>query len=424
MRRPPLFGRSCWAARARAKPLWLRYAKFFAKFWLGEDADAAGAPSHAAARLIGGRTLHSLDKLPRHSLADKTASLSVDAVRRLKEDRSPVQVVFRDEISMVGSDQYYQMPHRAVTAKGSHSTRDGRVLAGVGEVDQGGSCSFHQWTGFLCSSRCLGTPPLRMIWRSFPRMHIVPVLMQSVLSSLPGMHAVPVQMRSVGGRATTNDIRVQRYRYECYWGQQRWRDADVVTFLEANARSDRALARILAEMRECKLSTASYRFLQSRVVGASEAHGSSKVLPAGVVDPRLMQAPFDDPLHPPVHVVFRHSSRALLSYQNALRQVERLGHPLYVMFARGPSNLSGPLFGGLHNDVCPRRKHVFFSGRSLLREDRAPPQEGWSSNGPEPVSPSGGSSLLMPWTLDSCQQIQKLHGRMGAIRCQCLNLGC
>ena len=87
-------------------------------------------------------------------------------------------------------------------------------------------------------------------------------------------------------------------------------------------------------MRECKLSIASYKLLQGRVVGATTVHGSSKVLPAGMVDPRLMQAPFDDPQNPPVHVVFRHSSRALLSYQNASRQAERLGRPLYVVFAQ------------------------------------------------------------------------------------------
>ena len=105
-------------------------------------------------------------------------------------------------------------------------------------------------------------------------------------------------------------------------------------FLEVNTRSDRDLANILAEMRECKLSMASYKLLQSRIVGATTAHGSSKVLPAGMVDPRLMQAPFDDPQNPPVHVVFRHSARALLSYQNASRQAERLGRPLYVVFAQ------------------------------------------------------------------------------------------
>jgi hypothetical protein len=183
--------------------------KVFARFWLGEAADAAGAPSHAAARLIGGRTLHSLYKLPRHSLADKTASLSMDTLRRLKEDWSSVQIVFRDEISMVGSDQYYQMHHRAVTAKGPYTTTDGRVIACVGEVDQG---DFIQ------------LPPVDRL----PLFEPLPWEVRPAVDSEKLAQHAHLKEESLK-QSDKTDLRQQRYRYECYWGQQRWRDANVVT---------------------------------------------------------------------------------------------------------------------------------------------------------------------------------------------------
>ena len=53
-----------------------------------------------------------------------------------------------------------------------------------------------------------------------------------------------------------------------------------------------------------------------------------------MLDPRLTREPFNDPNEPPVHIVFRHSARAALSYQNALFQAERQGRRLYMVFAQ------------------------------------------------------------------------------------------
>ena len=133
----------------------------------------------------------------------------MDTMRRLKEDWSSVQIVFRDEISMVGSDQYYQMHHRAVTAKGPYTTTDGRVLACVGEVDQG---NFMQ------------LPPVDRL----PLFEPLPWEVRPAVGSdnlAQHAHAKEESLK----QSDKIDLRQQRYRYECYWGQQRWRDANVVT---------------------------------------------------------------------------------------------------------------------------------------------------------------------------------------------------
>ena len=130
---------------------------------------------------------------------------------------------------MVGSDQYYQMHHRAVTAKGSYSTRDGRVLACVGEVDQG---DFMQ------------LPPVDRLPLFEPLPWDAPSMDDLEKSSSNAHRACadaerPKQPPRNARRARADaehpkqsdkdDVREQRYRYECYWGQQRWRDADIVT---------------------------------------------------------------------------------------------------------------------------------------------------------------------------------------------------
>ena len=115
---------------------------------------------------------------------------------------------------MVGSDQYYQMHHRAVTAKGSYSTKDGRLLACVGEVDQG---DFMQ------------LPPVDRL----PLFEPLPwdVLSTDELERLAeqSQHAATKKKEESSKKKSKNDLREQQYRYECYWGQQRWNDAEVVT---------------------------------------------------------------------------------------------------------------------------------------------------------------------------------------------------
>ena len=88
-------------------------------------------------------------------------------------------------------------------------------------------------------------------------------------------------------------------RREARWSEMRfgcrlWREQfRTVTCLSLNMRTTGPLRDILQEMRRGKLSDASWRALRARVLGKSEAQtGVLEDLPNGVMDPRLLQAPF------------------------------------------------------------------------------------------------------------------------------------
>ena len=292
--------------------------KAFARFWLGEDSVRTGALSHAAARIAAGRTFHSMYRLPRRNMRDRTAGLAADALARYKEEWRAVEVEFKDEISMVGCDVYFQMYIRSLTAKRGLPLPDGRVVPNIASLDSG---DFMQ------------LPPVEKLalFEDVP----LPVDVADPLSNVTP--CAQDERRGNGGSTTdgkkkgvkvTRDDAQATYLRECYWGQQYWRGAAVVTFLDVNTRSDLALAQILDEMRQCRLSKASYGILQSRVVGTRLVGGCVAADPPGVLDPRLTREPFNDPNEPPVHIVFRHYARAALAYQNALFQAERQGRRL------------------------------------------------------------------------------------------------
>ena len=111
--------------------------KAFARLWLGAESVRSGALSHAAARIAGGRTFHSMYRLPRRSLQDPTALLSCDALVQLKEGWRSAEVEFKDEISMVGCDVNYQRYHRSLTANGSFTRADGGVAPNIASSDTG-----------------------------------------------------------------------------------------------------------------------------------------------------------------------------------------------------------------------------------------------------------------------------------------------
>ena len=108
---------------------------------------------------------------------------------------------------MVGSDQHYQMHHRAVIAKVPCTTTDGRVIACVGEVDQG---DFMQ------------LPPVNR----FPLFEPLPWEVRPPVDSEKLAQHAHLKEESLK-QSDKTDLRQQRY--ECYSGKQRWRDANVVT---------------------------------------------------------------------------------------------------------------------------------------------------------------------------------------------------
>ena len=114
------------------------------------------------------------------------------------------------------------------------------------------------------------------------------------------------------------------------FGCRLWREQfRTVTCLSLNMRTTCPLRDILQEMRRGKLSDASWRALQARVLGKSEAtSGLLEDLPNGVRNPRLSQPPFST--SSVAYVVHRHNLRACQSYCNAVRASIDLRTRLYV----------------------------------------------------------------------------------------------
>ena len=73
--------------------------------------------------------------------------------------------------------------------------------------------------------------------------------------------------------------------------------------------------------------------------------------------------------------------------------------------ARGPAYRApcGLRYVSSVKGSLPTAQQIFNLQGGSIR-DRAPPKGGWSSNGPGRDPPSGGSGVLVPWTLDSRQQ--------------------
>ena len=78
-----------------------------------------------------------MQRLPHHNMKDRSAQMSSDALARYKEAWRSAEVEFKDEISMVGCDIYFQIYHRSLTAKSPFCLPDGRVVPNIASCDSG-----------------------------------------------------------------------------------------------------------------------------------------------------------------------------------------------------------------------------------------------------------------------------------------------
>ena len=91
------------------------------------------APSNAAARLLGGDTLHALCKLPfgRTTLTQKQGRLAAHALQRHRRQWASAVQAFVDEISMVSADQFLQCDVRLRQAKLKPNARFGALAMNI-----------------------------------------------------------------------------------------------------------------------------------------------------------------------------------------------------------------------------------------------------------------------------------------------------
>ena len=104
------FGLAIMGPGGTGKTAILKVSEALTTFFAGPETVAKIAPSNAAARLLGGDTMHAMCKLPfgNAHLTSKRGRLSKDALGRLRKKWLPVIATYLDELSMVSSDQLLQ----------------------------------------------------------------------------------------------------------------------------------------------------------------------------------------------------------------------------------------------------------------------------------------------------------------------------
>ena len=103
-------------------------------FFAGQDTVQKLAPSNAAARLLGGDTIHSLCKLPfgsKISLNSKKGRLKKSTLRAHRKKWMQSIAAFIDEISMVPADQFLQCDVRMRQAKMKPEIRFGGLAVNL-----------------------------------------------------------------------------------------------------------------------------------------------------------------------------------------------------------------------------------------------------------------------------------------------------
>ena len=98
-------------------------------YFAGPDTVRKLAPSNAAARLLGGDTLHSLCKLPfgNARLTTKKGRLNTDTLQRMRQKWKTAIAAYLDEVSMVATNQYLQMDVRMRQAKMKSAEKSGGI---------------------------------------------------------------------------------------------------------------------------------------------------------------------------------------------------------------------------------------------------------------------------------------------------------
>ena len=97
----------------------LKLCEALTNFFAGPDTVHKLAPSNAAARLLGGDTIHALCKLPfgNQGLSSKKGRLTKASLSALRKKWSKTVAAYVDEISMVSADQFLQCDVRMRQAK-------------------------------------------------------------------------------------------------------------------------------------------------------------------------------------------------------------------------------------------------------------------------------------------------------------------
>jgi hypothetical protein len=257
-------------------------------FFAGEDTVQKLAPSNAAARLLGGDTLHALCKLPfgQHTLTSKKGRLQNSKLQNLRKKWNRVIAAYIDEISMVPANQFLQCDTRIRQAKKNSEDLFGGICINV--------CGDH-----------LQLPPVDKDGTRKSLAKPLDDVGDEVEEILAGTEPKK--------KYKTESLAEGRQGFEL------WRRFRLVVSLSVNVRAPDALGRLQAEMRAGTLSDAMWDLYMDRVVKP--------------LDPRLSDPASPFVKHDVHFIVHRHKIRIMRSLENAQTESKRLRTPLYVVQA-------------------------------------------------------------------------------------------
>ena len=225
----------------------LKITEALTSFFTGPDTVRKLAPSNAAARLLGGDTIHALCKLPfgNARLTSKKGRLTKGKLHQHRRAWSSTIAAYVDEVSMIASDQFHHCDVRLRQAKMNPQQPFGGLALNV--------CG-----DFL---------------------QLPPVDKDGSRHSL----AMPItddgQIEIVVEDDVQEETRQQAHS-ESRQGNELWRSFTRVVCLTINVRAPDALGRLQEEMRSGKISDAMWDLYMSRVLKPN--------------DPRLSQGHFAD----------------------------------------------------------------------------------------------------------------------------------
>jgi hypothetical protein len=266
----------------------LKVTEALTVFFAGEETVQKLAPSNAAARLLGGDTLHALCKLPfgQHTLTSKKGRLQNHKLQNLRKKWNRVIAAYIDEISMVPANQFLQCDTRIRQAKRNCEDLFGGLCINV--------CGDH-----------LQLPPVD---KDGTRKSLAKPL-DDVGEEVEEILAGTEQKKGYKTEALA----------EGRQGFELWRRFRLVVSLSVNVRAPDALGRLQAEMRAGTLSDAMWDLYMDRVVKP--------------LDPRLSDPASPFVKHNVHFIVHRHKIRIMRSLENAQTESKRLRTPLYVVQA-------------------------------------------------------------------------------------------
>ena len=266
----------------------LKITEALTEFFAGVDTVRKLAPSNAAARLLGGDTLHALCKLPfgNARLTSKKGRLGSTSLCAHRKTWKNALASYVDEVSMISSDQLLQCDVRMRQAK----MRPDLPFGGLAMT--------------FCGDF----------------MQLPPVDKDGSRKSLAMSHDDPEEDAEGDGDDAAARQQRRSKHVEGRQGFTLWRTFERVVQLTVNVRAPGILSRLQQEMRSGEVSEFMWGVYMSRVLQDSN-------------DPRLTSSESPFATHDVHFIVHRHKIRVQRSLENAKEQSKRAKVPLYIVQA-------------------------------------------------------------------------------------------